>query len=88
MEMHQTDKAPVARWLGAPAFTPPGGMARHDLAQRISNWLDELAASPADLIAGITDASVILTATLHILSTPMEAIWQLDIAPEHHRFTP
>ncbi len=75
-----TDPAALASWLTDPQATPHGGESIVDLIGRVRVWLDNLAASPARVVA-VTHPAVLRAAVLVALDSPATAFWRIDIEP-------
>ena len=66
----------LAAWRTDPAYDGHGGESALALAARVAG-LD----SRTSRIVAVTHAAVIRMAVLHALGAPVQAAWQLDIAP-------
>jgi broad specificity phosphatase PhoE len=67
-------------WLTDPAAAPHGGESIVDLIDRVTGWLESLAANASPVVA-VTHPAVIRAAILVALESPPKSFWRIDIAP-------
>ena len=74
------DELDLASWRSDPGFDRHGGESLIHLAARVRGLLDDWHGSTGR-IAAITHAAVIKAMVVQALRAPLEAVWDLDIAP-------
>ncbi len=72
--------AELAIWLTDPTRAPHGGESVLDLIDRVSGWMESLAAHRGRILA-VTHPAVIRAAILVVLDAPPKSFWRIDIAP-------
>ncbi len=70
----------VTAWLTDPAFDGHGGESIVSLLDRVSGWLDQVAAQGGSTVA-VTHPAVVRAAVLRAVSAPPHAFWRIDVAP-------
>ncbi len=70
----------LASWRADPSYNAHGGESLTALLARVNALLDEWHGEVGP-IAAVTHAAVIKAAVVHALRAPVEAMWNLDIAP-------
>ncbi len=71
----------LAAWLTDPRAVPHGGESLSALAERVSGWLAEVAATGRGRVGAVTHPAVVRAAVLHALAAPPSCFWGLDAAP-------
>lgn len=74
------DPEAAAAWMADPDARGHGGESLRAFVTRVSGWLDEQARCEGRAVA-ITHGGVIKAAVVHALGAPIEAFWQVDVAP-------
>jgi broad specificity phosphatase PhoE len=79
-DIHASDPEGVLRWFRDCDANPHGGESLSDLARRVGGFLKR-AAKLDGLAVAVTHAAVIRVAVLLALRAPIEAFWQVEVAP-------
>ncbi len=79
-DVHAGDPDAVAAWMTDPDARGHGGESLRAFVKRIADWLDQQAGLEGRTVA-ITHGGVIKAAVVHALGAPIEAFWQVDVAP-------
>lgn len=79
-QVWQDDRAALQRWLDDPRQAPTGGEPLERLVERVDEALRELR-TPGRTTAVVTSGGPIKIAVLTALSSPLHAIWNLDVTP-------
>jgi broad specificity phosphatase PhoE len=75
--LHELD---LASWRSDPSYAEHGGESLIDLATRTGELLEDWHDRTGRLV-GVTHAAVIKAAVVHALRAPIDAVWDLDVAP-------
>jgi broad specificity phosphatase PhoE len=79
-EVHAADPDGWELWFEDYDARPHGGESLGDLARRVGSLLGRVAHLDGSTVA-VTHAAVIRTAALLALSAPLDAFWQVEVAP-------
>lgn len=79
-DVHAGDPDAVAAWMTDPDARGHGGESLRAFVTRIAGWLDRQAGLEGRAVA-ITHGGVIKAAVVHALGAPIDAFWQVDVAP-------
>jgi broad specificity phosphatase PhoE len=79
-ELEQAQPEPLGRWFADPGSGAPGGETFGQLVERLAPWIDAQAGSDGSIFA-ITHATVIRAALVSTMRLPVDATYQIDIAP-------
>ncbi len=79
-EIEEGQPGALARWRADPDYAPGDGESLAALSERVAGFLNELSGDHRHVIA-VTHASVIRTAIVQVLSAPLSATWNVDVAP-------
>lgn len=70
----------LAGWRADPAYDRHGGESLLALSARVADLLGSWQATSGRVVA-VTHAAVVKAAVVHALHAPVEATWDLDVAP-------
>jgi broad specificity phosphatase PhoE len=70
----------MSAWRGDPAYDAHGGESLLALSTRVQGLLDDWHDSTGR-VAAITHAAVVKAITVQALRAPLEAVWDVDVAP-------
>jgi broad specificity phosphatase PhoE len=79
-EVSDADPDAVTAWITDPAASPHGGESLALFMARIGCWLDQQAELESEVLA-MTHGGVIMACVVCALHAPIEAFWQIDVAP-------
>lgn len=78
--LQDDDPEGVAAWLTDPAVAPHGGESIASLMERVGRWMEEEQRIAGHTIA-VTHPAVIRCVVLHVLQSPAQSFWRIDVAP-------
>jgi broad specificity phosphatase PhoE len=79
-DVHAAEPQAAGAWLTDPGACAHGGESLRALVARVGGWLDQQAQLEGRAVA-ITHGGVVKAAVVHALGAPIEAFWQVDVAP-------
>lgn len=80
-QLQQEDPERLTEWLRDPQCAPPGGESLAGFAARVAAWLSSVAARDKGTTVAFTHGGVVKAAVLAALGAPLNAFWQLAVAP-------
>jgi broad specificity phosphatase PhoE len=79
-DVHASDPQGAGAWMTDPDAAPHGGEPLRAFVARVAAWLDDQAAGRG-AAAAITHGGVVKAALVHAVGAPLNAFWQIDVAP-------
>ena len=79
-DVHAGEPEAAAAWMTDPDACGHGGESVRAFVTRVAGWLDEQARLEGRAVV-ITHGGVVKAAVVHALGAPIEAFWQVDVAP-------
>lgn len=80
VELQASAPQDLLAWMNDADAVPHGGESRSQLAMRVADWMREHREDAGHTVV-ITHASVIRMAMLHVLGSPADAFWKIDVEP-------
>jgi broad specificity phosphatase PhoE len=74
------DELDLAAWRSDPAYDRHGGESLIALSTRVGGLLEDWHDSPGR-VAAVTHAAVVKTMVVQALRAPLDAVWDVDVAP-------
>jgi broad specificity phosphatase PhoE len=79
-DVHENEPDAAAAWMLDPDSNGHGGETMREFVARVAAWLDDQAKRDGHAVA-ITHGGVVKAAVIHALRAPIDAFWQVDVAP-------
>jgi broad specificity phosphatase PhoE len=80
-DVQEEDPEGVRAWLTDPAAVPHGGESLLTLVDRVAAWLEARQDTQGGRVVAVTHPAVMRAAVVHVLGTPLEAFWTIDVEP-------
>ncbi|WP_316149450.1 histidine phosphatase family protein [Cupriavidus sp. BIC8F] len=74
------EPAELSEWLSDADMNGHGGESIRAFCERVGCWIDQYPWPDGDTLV-IAHASVVKAIVLHVLNAPIQAYWQLEVAP-------